>query len=81
MQDFIVLPSGQQIFGTVVRNYNYADFEEVERALAYLNPFVPRDQWLVPIQALAHAFGEKGRDLAHRWSRGDLWAGGPDVHA
>lgn len=29
MQDFIVLPSGQQVFGTVVRNYNYADFEEV----------------------------------------------------
>ncbi|MFC5192646.1 hypothetical protein ACFPIK_12790 [Algoriphagus aquatilis] len=29
MQDFIVLPSGQQVFGTVVRNYNYADFEEL----------------------------------------------------
>lgn len=28
-QDFIVLPSGQQVFGTVVRNYNYSDFEKV----------------------------------------------------
>jgi hypothetical protein len=58
-----------------------ANLEEVERALAYLNPFVPREEWLGHILALAHEFGEGGRDLAHRWSRGDLSAGGPDVHA
>lgn len=58
-----------------------ADFGEVERALGYLNPFVPRDEWIGHILSLAHEFGEGGRDLAHRWSRGDLWAGGPDVHA
>jgi hypothetical protein len=60
---------------------NDADLEEVERALSHLNPFVPRDQWIGPIQALAHDFGENGRDLAHRWSRGDLWNGGRDGRA
>ena len=51
---------------------------EVERALAYLNPFVDRDLWVLNILALAHDYGEDGRDLAHRWSRGDLWNGGHD---
>jgi hypothetical protein len=64
-----------------VTDENCADLEEVARALSHLNPFVPRDQWLAPIQALAHAFGENGRDLAHRWSRGDLWNGGRDGRA
>ena len=50
--------------------------EEVERALAYLNPFVDRDTWVRSILALAHDYGESARDLAHRWSRGDLWNGG-----
>jgi RepB DNA-primase from phage plasmid/Primase C terminal 2 (PriCT-2) len=58
-----------------------ADFEAVERALSYLNPFVPRDEWLGSILALAHRFGEDGRALAHRWSCGDLWKGGRDGHA
>lgn len=57
------------------------DFGEVERALAYLNPFVPRDEWIGTFLAIAHEFGEAGRGLAHRWSRGDLWVGGHDEHA
>lgn len=60
---------------------NYTDappIAEVERALAYLNPFVDRDLWVRNILALAHDYGEAGRDLAHRWSRGDLWNGGCD---
>ena len=57
------------------------DFGEVERALAYLNPFVPRDNWIGTVFAIAHEFGEAGRGLAHRWSRGDLWVGGHDEHA
>lgn len=28
-QDFIITSTGQQVFGKVVRNYNYADFEEI----------------------------------------------------
>lgn len=55
-----------------------ADFAEVERALAYLNPFVPRDKWIGTVFAIAHEFGEAGRGLAHRWSRGDLRVGGHD---
>jgi hypothetical protein len=60
---------------------NYADappIAEVEGALAYLNPFVDRDLWVRNILALAHDYGEDGRDLAHRWSRGDLWNGDRD---
>jgi hypothetical protein len=56
-------------------------FTEVERALSYLNPFVPRDEWIRHIWALKHEFGEAGRELAHRWSRGDLWAGWRDGNA
>jgi hypothetical protein len=51
---------------------------EVERVLACLNPFVDRDLWVRNILALAHDYGEDGRDLAHRWSRGDLWNGERD---
>lgn len=51
---------------------------EVEKALTYLNPFVDRNLWVRNILALAHDYGEDGRDLAHRWSRGDLWNGGRD---
>jgi hypothetical protein len=60
---------------------NYADappIAEVERALAYLNPFVDRDLWVRNILALAHDYGEEGRNLAHCWSRGDLWNGERD---
>lgn len=58
-----------------------SDFAEVERALAYLNPFVPRDKWIGTVFAIAHEFGEAGRGLAHRWSRGDIWVGGHDEQA
>lgn len=51
---------------------------EVEKALSYLNPFVRRGRWVRNILALSHDYGEDGRDLAHRWSRGDLWHGGRD---
>jgi hypothetical protein len=56
-------------------------FAEVKRALSYLNPFVPRDEWVRHIWALAHEFGEAGRELAHQWSRGDLWIGEHDANA
>ncbi|WP_420587927.1 DNA-primase RepB domain-containing protein [Marivita sp.] len=52
--------------------------KEVEKALTYLNPFVDRELWFGNILALAHDYGEGGRDLAHRWSRGDLWNGERD---
>jgi hypothetical protein len=58
-----------------------ASFAEVKRALSYLNPFVPRDEWVRHIWALAHEFGEAGRELAHQWSRGDLWIGEHDANA
>ena len=62
-------------------NSRNPDFAEVERALRYLNPFVPRDEWILHILAVAHEFGEGGRELAHRWSRGDLWTGAHDGQA
>lgn len=48
---------------------------EVERALRYLDPNTPYDKWIRPILAIAHEFGEDGRGLAHKWSKGDLWKG------
>lgn len=58
---------------------NYDDappISEIENALTYLNPFVDRDLWVQNILALSHDYGECGRNLAHRWSRGELWKGG-----
>ncbi len=51
---------------------------EVEKALTYLDPFVRRGRWVRNILALDHDYGEDSRDLAHSWSRGDLWNGGRD---
>lgn len=72
----------EKIFQPLKWNRNgYSDappITEVEKALTYLNPFVDRDLWVRNILALAHDYGEDGRDLAHRWSRGDLWNGGRD---
>lgn len=50
--------------------------EEVEAALAHIDPSCDRATWFKVLGALAHEFGEAARDLAHRWSRGDLWKGG-----
>jgi len=46
---------------------------EVEEALKHLNPECPRDEWYPVGMAIADAFGELGRELFLRWSRGDLW--------
>lgn len=48
---------------------------EVEGMLRYIEPFEDRMKWFRFGGALAHEFGEAGRDLFHRWSRGDLWEG------
>ena len=52
-----------------------AQLGEVERALSYLDPNTRYDKWIRSILAIAHEFGEDGRGLAHKWSRGDLWNG------
>lgn len=49
--------------------------QEVEGMLRYIEPFEDRMKWFRFGGALAHEFGEAGRDLFHRWSRGDLWEG------
>lgn len=51
------------------------DMVELERALTFINPFVERDLWRNVLFAISDAFGEAGRELARRWSRGDLWEG------
>ena len=48
---------------------------EVEGMLRYIEPFEDRMKWFRFGGALANEFGEAGRDLFHRWSRGDLWEG------
>ena len=50
--------------------------EDVETALAHIDPDCDRGSWFKVLGALAHGFGEAARDLGRRWSRGDLWKGG-----
>jgi len=52
---------------------------EVERCLAHLNPFEPYQLWFKVVHLLADYYGEDGRDLCVRWSRGDLWRGQADA--
>lgn len=47
--------------------------QEVEGMLRHIEPFEDRMKWLRVGGAIADEFGEAGRDLFHRWSRGDLW--------
>lgn len=49
--------------------------EEVESALAYIDPNCDRATWFKVLCGLVHEFEEEAFDLAHRWSRGDLWRG------
>ena len=53
--------------------------KEVERCLAYLNPYEPYELWFKVVHLLADYYGEDGRDLCVRWSRGDLWRGQADA--
>lgn len=54
------------------RKYN---LQEVEGMLRYIEPFENRRNWFRVGGAIADEFGEAGRDLFRRWSRGDLWEG------
>jgi hypothetical protein len=49
--------------------------QEVEGMLRHIEPFEDRMKWLRVGGAIADEFGEAGRDLFRRWSRGDLWEG------
>ena len=53
-------------------NPNRYLLRDVEEALKHLNPECPREEWYPVGMAIADAFGETGRDLFLRWSRGDL---------
>lgn len=47
--------------------------QEVEGMLRFIEPFEDRMKWMRFGGAIADEFGEAGRDLFRRWSRGDLW--------
>lgn len=49
--------------------------QEVEGMLRFIEPFEDRMKWVRFGGAIADEFGEAGRELFHRWSRGDLWEG------
>ena len=48
---------------------------EVEEALRRINPECTYSEWMPVGMTIADAFGENGRNLFLRWSRGDLWGG------
>lgn len=52
---------------------NRVDIIEIEDALHFIDPDRgDRGDWWKVIAALADEFGEEGREVAHRWSRGDF---------
>lgn len=53
-----------------------ASIDAVTSALQYLDPGMPRDQWLTVIWAIRHGLGDttEGVNLADLWSQGDLSA-------
>ena len=53
-------------------NPNRYNLSEVEEALKHIDPGCPRCEWLPVGMAIADAFGETGRNLFLKWSRGDL---------
>lgn len=48
---------------------------DVEPMLQCIDPWCDREKWMKVLFALAEEYGEEARDLAIRWSRGDLWRG------
>jgi hypothetical protein len=46
---------------------------EAEEMLKFIDPWCDRDAWMKVLFAVASEFGEAGRELVVRWSRGDLW--------
>ena len=53
-------------------NANLQDMNSLENMLPYLEPFEDYQRWMKVGFMLADEFGENGRDLFLRWSRGDL---------
>jgi hypothetical protein len=54
-------------------NSHTPNLREAARMLMFINPWCDRERWLKVIFGLADEFGESGRDLAVRWSHGDIW--------
>ena len=54
-------------------NPKHYSLMEVEEALRHINPECTYSEWMPVGMSIADAFGENGRDLFLRWSRGDLW--------
>lgn len=54
---------------------NSFSLDDVEEMLPFINPWCDRATWMKVMFALAEEYGEGARDLAVRWSRGDLWQG------
>jgi hypothetical protein len=54
-------------------NPNSYSLSEVEEALRRINPECTYSEWMPVGMTIADAFGENGRDLFLKWSRGDLW--------
>lgn len=48
---------------------------DAEKMLRFIDPSCKRDKWMRICFAIAEEYGEEGRDLFIRWSRGDLMHG------
>ena len=57
---------------TSVQQPHNASLQDLEKKLPYLEPFEDYERWMKVGFMFADEFGENGRDLFLRWSRGDL---------
>ncbi len=66
----------QSIISAVLLQGQPPSLSEIEIALTFIDPDCGREDWWRVLAALASVYGDAAQALAHRWSRGDLWAGG-----
>jgi len=60
---------------SMVNNYAPPSLEAAEQALSFISPDAPREDWIRPLMAIKSAFGDKGRDIAEKWSeQGDSFS-------
>ena len=51
---------------------NEVELRQVEEALRHIDPDIERNDWWKILAIIADRYGEGGRDLARRWSSGEL---------
>ena len=51
-------------------NFDRVTYDEIEKAIYYISPNCPRDEWVQIGMALQNELGDSGYELWHKWSSG-----------